>query len=139
LPVYALCDGLLAPQGCRIDERMADNHAESAFAAIVGSRLSSVTFLMDYVQCDFDGATLTAYTLPTVSVGGRSWSRREVGWRDALCERIGSVVHGVVCSDDHLTIDFDDNSRIAVSLRDNDYVGPEAFILSSPNHPIVVG
>jgi hypothetical protein len=118
---------------------MSDNKAEAAFNALVGSRLSAVTFVMDYVQCDFDAAKLTAYTAPTVRAEGRTWSRTDAGWRDALCGRISVVVRHVVCSDEQLCIDFEDNSEIAVSLRHDDYVGPEAFMLSSDNHPIVVG
>ena len=118
---------------------MMPSDADAAFTALVGRRLSAVTFVMDDVQCDFDGNKLTAYANPTVSADGRSWSRTDAGWRDALCGRIGVVVHRVVCSDEQLSIDFEDNSKMAVSLRDGDYVGPEAFMLSCINHPVVVG
>ena len=118
---------------------MSGNVAEAAFNNLVGSRLSAITFVMDYVQCDFDAAKLTAYTVPTVKADGRTWSPTDSGWRDALCGRIGVVVRRVVRSDEQLSIDFEDNSEMAVSLRDCDYVGPEAFMLSSDNHPIVVG
>ena len=118
---------------------MSENAAETAFKALVGCRLSAVTFVMDYVQCDFDVAKLTAYTVPTVRSAGRAWSLRDSGWRDALCGRIGAVVRCVVSSNEELSINFEDNSEIVVSLREGDYVGPEAFMLSSDNHSIVVG
>jgi hypothetical protein len=118
---------------------MSGNDAEAAFNQLVGSRLSAVTFVMDYVQCDFDAAKLTAYTVPTVREEGHTWSPTDSGWRDALCRRIGVVVRRVGRSNEELSIDFEDNSEIAVSLRDGDYVGPEAFMLSSNNHPFVVG
>jgi hypothetical protein len=119
---------------------MSGNAAEAAFNnLVVGSTLSAITFVMDYVQCDFDGTNLTAYTVLTVRAEGHTWLPTDSGWRDALCGRIGVVVRRVVRSDEQLCIDFEDNSEIAVSLRDSDYVGPEAFMLSSNNRPIVVG
>jgi hypothetical protein len=123
----------------RIGGAMPGQHTDNALNVLVGSRLSGVAFVMDYVQCDFDTAKLTAYTVPSVKVDERAWSRTDAGWRDALCERIGIAVRRVVRSDEQLSIDFEDNSTIVVSLRDCDYVGPEAFMLSSADHPIVVG
>jgi hypothetical protein len=40
---------------------------KKSMAEIIGRQLSSVTFVQDYMQFDFDGARLTTYTLPTVS------------------------------------------------------------------------
>ena len=43
----------------------------SPLQIIVGEKLSSVTFVMDYVQLGFDGPLLTAYSGPEVSFGGK--------------------------------------------------------------------
>ena len=62
-----------------------------AFNAIVGATLAAVTFVMDYVQLQFDAAQLSAYTLPRVELAGRSWTSQDEGWRTSLCARIGGL------------------------------------------------
>jgi hypothetical protein len=44
----------------------------------------------------------------------------------ALCSQLGHVVSDVQISDDELRIIFADQSSFAMSLREADYVGPEA-------------
>jgi hypothetical protein len=44
----------------------------------------------------------------------------------------------VSCSDQRLQFDFEDGTAIAVSLRNEDYRGPEAFMLSVPDHDVIV-
>ena len=65
---------------------------EHPLQPIVGESLSAVTFVMDYVQMAFNGACLTALTLPTVCFEDRVWAPNEPGWRDTLCGRLGVVV-----------------------------------------------
>jgi hypothetical protein len=113
--------------------------AETAFDTLTGTQLSAITFVMDYVQCDFVKAKLTAYTPPIVRSDGQTWTRADPGWRDALCERIGVVVRFVVNAGEELRVTFADDSEIAISLRDEDYVGPEAFTFSADDHVTVVG
>jgi hypothetical protein len=56
---------------------------KEALEEILDSQLSAVTFVMDYVQFEFDGPRLTAVTWPTVLLGDRLFR----------CEpRISSVV-----------------------------------------------
>lgn len=103
---------------------------------IVGEQLSSVEFVMDYVQLRFNGPTLTAVTHPVVEVHGRVYSWGECGFRDALCERIAKrVTSALVKPGDLLRIEFADSSAVKISLRDEDYVGAEAVIFDSgPAH-----
>jgi hypothetical protein len=100
---------------------------------LVGRSLASVEFVQDYVQLHFDGPTLTAYTLPTVS--SISSATLTSGWRDTLCEQIGSVVSKTEVQRDHLSIAFVNGAVVEVSLKDEDYVGPEALKFSlDANH-----
>jgi hypothetical protein len=62
-------------------------------AKIVGEPLSAVTFVRDYVQLHFDGPTISAFTLPTVTVRGKTIAFADPGYRDALCARIGLGGH----------------------------------------------
>jgi hypothetical protein len=105
---------------------------------VVGEYLSAVTFVMDYVQLDFNGVCLTALTLPTVQASGRNWVAADQGWRDQLCERIGVIVRSASTNAEEIGIDFDDGSRISVSLRAQDYRGPEAINFDAPGQPMVV-
>ena len=117
---------------------MSSQEGSAAFNAIVGDRLEAVTFVMDYVQLQFDAAQLTAYTLPQVELAGHRWTSEDDGWRDSLCARIGIAVRNVSCSDQRLQFDFEDGAAIVVSLRNEDYRGPEAFMLSVPDHDVIV-
>ena len=96
---------------------------------LVGLELSAVTFVRDYVQLEFDGPVISAFTPPTVTTeeGRVSYSQR--GYRDALCERIGaSVVSAVVQLKQQLKIDLSDGSSLEISLRREDREVEEAAV-----------
>lgn len=111
---------------------------EHPLQPIVGESLSAVTFVMDYVQMAFNGACLTALTLPTVCFEDRVWAPNEPGWRDTLCGRLGVVVRAADILDAELVIEFEDSARICVSLKASDYNGPEAINFSIPGKPSIV-
>jgi hypothetical protein len=117
---------------------MPSQDVSAACKAIIGAKLEAVTFVTDYVQLQFDAAQLTAYTLPQVELAGHCWASQDNGWRDSLCARIGIGVRSASCSDQRLQFDLEDGSAIVVSLRDDDYRGPEAFMLSVPDHDVIV-
>jgi hypothetical protein len=103
----------------------------SPLQRLVGEKLSSVTFVMDYVQLRFDGPLLTAYTGPDVTFGGKVFAWGKPGFRDALCERIGAIVRQAeVVNDDAIRLRFSDGGVISISLKSEDYVGPEAAQLT---------
>ncbi|HWG04293.1 MAG TPA: hypothetical protein VG271_04700, partial [Beijerinckiaceae bacterium] len=99
---------------------------------LIGEYLSGVYFVMDYVQLDFSGQTLTVYNPLTVTADRALWSRADSGWREALCARIGRHVVTGTCSDNEINIEFEDGAAFSVSLRDEAYIGPEAFNFASP-------
>lgn len=103
---------------------------ESALGQIVGYVLSSVTFVMDYVQLAFDGPALTAYTLPMISLETGTLKWVQPGYRDALCAQIGRRVERTSVDRDHVAIVFSGGAAISISLRDEDYCGPEALEFS---------
>jgi hypothetical protein len=110
----------------------------AACKAILGAKLEAVTFVMDYVQLQFDAAQLTAYTLPQVELAGHRWTSQDDGWRDSLCARIGIGVRSASCSDQRLRFDFEDGAAITVSMRNEDYRGAEAFMLCVTDHDVIV-
>jgi hypothetical protein len=104
-----------------------------ALREIAGYVLSSVTFVRDYVQFAFDGpasAGLTAYTPPTVSWGAESHIWGQPGYRDALCRQIGCRVQRTEVDDQQVSIAFESGAAVLISLRDEDYRGPEALQFS---------
>ena len=100
---------------------------DESLQSLVGSMLSSVEFVMDYVQIRFSGPTLTAFTLPFLVHGERTIRWGEPSYRDSLCALIGVEVRKTsVIPKKELAIDFVDGTILKVSLEDKDYCGPEA-------------
>lgn len=101
-------------------------------------QLTAISFVMDYVQLQFDDLILSCFNLPTVEVEGVTFGVGDQRWRNKLCGRIGRIVDHDTVNDD-LVLTFDDASLLRVSLRPEDYVGPEAFCLVVPGCSTVVG
>jgi hypothetical protein len=104
-----------------------DKTNQQPLSAIVGSQLSSVEFVQDYLQLRFDGPCLTAVTHPRVRVG-TTWFKWGNPWyRNQICDRISRIVRKAsVIEDQEICIDFDDESCISISLRPEDYRAAEA-------------
>jgi hypothetical protein len=118
----------LLKEGHRIDEVLTDPGLEG----LVGEFMSSVEFVMDYVQLRFNGSALTAFTGLLVHDAGRIFGETDAGYRDAICALIGVVVSAVeIHEGDFLQIAFGENRKITVSLRADDAVGPESAYFTS--------
>jgi hypothetical protein len=62
---------------------------------LTGEPLSSVVFVMDYLQLDFNGTRLTCFVWPTVELEGEDpRTFGDPGYRDALCVLITQEVSG---------------------------------------------
>jgi len=105
---------------------------QGCFSRVVGQQLSAVTFVLDYLQLQFDAYLLTVLTPLTVLIGENSYRLGDLHYRDVLCERIAHRVTDVLLHPDHLRIGFDDNACFNISLREEDYVGPEAINFQFP-------
>jgi len=101
-----------------------------ALGKLVGHKLSSVTFVADYIQLGFDGAGMNAYTTPTVTCGSDSLSLGQPGYRDVLCGQIGCRVERTEVDKQRVSIVFESGTEVSISLRDDDYRGPEALEFS---------
>jgi len=95
---------------------------------IVGEQLSGVTFVMDYLQLQFNPLPIiNAYTPVAVSVAGKTYVSGDDQFRNRLCEQITKIVKSVLIkSEEAFLITFEDESAISLSLKLSDYVGPEA-------------
>lgn len=87
-------------------------------AQLVGRSLSSVEFVEGgEVRLRFDGSAVTVHGSPVVSIGGRSVGVGQPGYRDVLCERIGSVVGGARSADQEVVLELGDGSSLVLSRR----------------------
>jgi len=114
---------------------------------IEGEELSSVTFVRDYIQLDFSGPGFTLYNLPEVFIpeglqmAEGSYASGEPGYRDALCLQIGEIIEAFSIEEGiALELKFENGTIFRTSLRDEDYVGPEAgtFSQGKLGDPLVV-
>ena len=92
---------------------------------LAGQSLSSVVFVMDYVQFDFNGSSLTTFVWPEWRRGNERLREAEPGYRDALCRLIGAYIIGIEESAESLSIHFTDGETLVASLRAEDASGPE--------------
>ena len=105
---------------------------EQALQILVGEQLSSVEFVMDYVQLRFNGQCLTVYSAAhQIKTNGVSVVWGESGYRDALCNLITHKVREInLAVSERLSLIFDGGSAWSLSLCNSDYVGPEALMFT---------
>jgi hypothetical protein len=104
-----------------------------AIQVIVGTQLSSLTFVMDYWQLAFDGHVFSIMTWLAVDADDRTTRSGEDRFRDRLCAQITKIVSAADFADKVLTITFEDDSTIQAFARDEDYRQPcpEALLFQS--------
>ena len=99
---------------------------------IVGEELNAVEFVQDYLQLRFDTPLLTFYAWPHVLFSEYSLAHGEPEYRNALCSLIGEKVEEATLEEgDSLTIKFENDTVIALSLREEDLDGPQAGAYSA--------
>ena len=99
------------------------------FDAIIGEQLSAVVFVLDYWQLQFDGPTISALSRLEVCVDGVALRDEHDQFRNVICGQIGKIVTAVaLIQREAFKITFKDQSSIRISLRSEDYRGPEAMI-----------
>jgi hypothetical protein len=102
---------------------------------IVGARLTSVDFVLDYLILGFDdkGALTTLVWPEIISITDNVLKFGMEGYRDSLCGLITQVVSEVHFSEDEtITISLGDN-RLRIPLRQRQDPGERA-IFTAPKH-----
>jgi hypothetical protein len=102
-----------------------------------------VVFIRDYVQFVFEGEKeniiLSAFTSPSTMAGNHIYHIQTSGWRDALCTLINKVVKRAFAEERNaIKITFDDGDFLEISLKEEDYDGPEAAMLYTGDGKITV-
>ena len=96
-------------------------------SAIEGQELTAVEFVGDYLRLRFDGPMLTLYAWPHILLADFSIAFGEPEYRNALCAQIGEMVAKAALEElEALTVEFENGTVIALSLREEELDGPEA-------------
>ena len=95
---------------------------------IIGEQLTGVSFVMDYLQLQFNDCFLTVLTSLVVQEANGNLRLGDVSSRDSLCARIAHTVTDVALAADHVDVKFDDDSTFAISLIEENRGGNEALI-----------
>lgn len=103
------------------------------FDSLAGDRLSAVEFVHEHLQLRFEEAVLTLYVWPDVAdADGISVGFGQPNYRDALCSVLDEVVGSAEFSEgDALTIQFENGTVVALSLREEDLDTPEVGSFTS--------
>lgn len=83
---------------------------------LIGISMSDVTFVMDYLQLGFHGATINAYSNPIAETPAGTLRFPAPGLRDALCSFIGHVVEKVTVDKGQRIVLTFDNGQIEIPL-----------------------
>src|SRR5690348_6064634 len=87
----------------------------SPFAVLVSKPLSSVIFVQDYLQLDFNGYILTLYNWPKIIVSNTQFSIGDSEYRNILCALINDEINAVkFVENDSLKIFFNSKKEIAI-------------------------
>ena len=65
------------------------------FSELIGHQLSSVVFVQDYLQLDFDGDRMTMYVWPTLHMTHGCRRFGEVEYRNELCSFIAKKISSI--------------------------------------------
>lgn len=85
---------------------------------IIGEQLSSVVFVQDYLQLDFDGNKLTCYIWPKVNIG-EEYEFSNLNYRNILCGLIAKIVSTIkVDEGETVYIYFEGNSSLKFNLNE---------------------
>lgn len=112
----------------------------SPLRSIVGEYLSSVSFVMDYLQLDFSGYGFTMNVWPTITTENRTLTHLDSGYKDALCSVIGETASEVdEYWDTGLRLWFKNGSYINLSLKaERDFPSPELATFHTPSREFAI-
>jgi hypothetical protein len=108
-----------------------DMSLEQALLKARGQKLTSVQFIHDYVQLDFESADrsagLNAYAHPTLRVAGHDLNWASALFRHELCMRIGRTVADTWVNEQSVSIGFDDGVLLVVPILGTGSGSPESL------------
>jgi hypothetical protein len=100
---------LLAREVAALQEfRVADDSIPTGPESLVGEQLSSVEFVIDYVQLHFNGHSFQVFCPVELKGAFGTIGGDGPGFRDALCRAIGRSVRSVTMGERAVRLAFDD-------------------------------
>ena len=100
-----------------------------AMQKIVGTALSSVDFVEDYVQLVWEKSVLTAYSMPALGKEGLTYGEKHPEYRDVMYRLEGQVLDAAEIIDaEAVNLAFVDGTTLSISIREDDYVCPEILL-----------
>jgi len=117
-------------------DNIKDSLGNDFLGILVGEKLSSVTFVLDYLQLDFDGNRFTLNVWPMVVIGNNEYKFGEPSYRDTLCSLIAQVVKQATGEEkQYLNISFESGDMLIVSLchGNPELIAPEIAIFTDLN------
>ncbi len=102
---------------------------KDALQKVIGRAITLVNFVEDYVQISWDTSILTAYTMPTLLVGSTAYSQDHTEYQYEMFRLEGQrLKEAQVNGEEDITLVFESGTCLSISLRDSDYVAPEALL-----------
>jgi hypothetical protein len=92
----------------------------SELEILVGSEVSGVAFIRDYVEIFFDGPILRIFVGPVVEFDATQVVFPGTGSRDHLCRLIGRQVRRAQETSEELQVSFDGRAQLRMPLRSGD-------------------
>lgn len=97
---------------------------------LIGEKLSSVIFILDYLQLDFDGHRLTCYAFPKIIKEKTITCINSDNYRNLICSFLGAIVISTTDKDDSgINIGFE-TGDIFLSYTNED-VGEVAYFVDN--------
>jgi hypothetical protein len=91
---------------------------KNPFIILIGEQLSSVIFVQDYLQLDFDGKRITCNEWPTVNLLKESFDIADKEYRNVLCTLIAKKVSDTrLIDNEKLEINFEFEGQIIFDLK----------------------
>lgn len=103
-----------------------------------GRELSAVVFVRDYLQLQFDWATMTINIFPLIEVEDKTYKFGDSDYRNKICEQIGKKVNEIYEENERVIISFADSSNISVLREMNILDLPEVIVFEDEKNPIQI-
>lgn len=112
---------------------------QKALLRLIGSRLTSVQFVLEYLILGFDEkGALTTLVWPELVETSGLLRFGDSGYRDLLCSWIGRVITGAaIDKDDTISIQLGESDSLRIPLGSYQGYGERA-ILTGPKHFLLV-
>ena len=105
---------------------------------LVGQKLISVSFTIDYLQLQFEDALVNLYSFPEITVRDISFRNGDTEYRNKICELISNFVKSTDWVDDVRFVIGFETSSLVTPLDPQNNENPESVVILFSNGTTVV-